>query len=69
MSYRNAWGYFRDLEKAAGFSLLERGPGGSPGSGTRLTRQGRLFLDRYRRFRASVDADVTRSFRQTFRSR
>ncbi len=66
MSYRNAWGYLRDLEKAAGFPLLQRGPGGSPGSGTRLTRQGRLFLDRYRRFRAAVDADVTRRFRRTF---
>jgi len=67
MSYRNAWGYLRDLEKAAGFPLLQRGPGGSPGSGTRLTRQGRQFLDRYRRFRAAVDTDVIRRFGQTFR--
>lgn len=69
MSYRNAWGYLRDLEEAAGFKLLERGPGGSPGSGTRLTPRGRQFLSRYRRFRAILDADVTRRFRQTFRSR
>ena len=41
MSYRNAWGYLRDLENAAGFPLLQRGPGGGPASGTRLTRQGR----------------------------
>jgi molybdate transport system regulatory protein len=69
MSCRNAWGYLRDLEKAAGFPLLQPGPGGSPGSGTRLTPQGRRFLDRYRRFRAAADADVTRRFRQTFRPR
>jgi molybdate transport system regulatory protein len=69
MSYRNAWGYLKALEKAAGFKLLERGPGGSPGSGTRLTRQGQQFLERYRRFQANVDVDVTRRFRQTFRSR
>ncbi len=69
MSYRNAWGYLRELEKAAGYPLLQRGPGGSPGSGTRLTPQGRRFLDRYRRFRSAVETDVTRRFRQTFRPR
>ena len=69
MSYRNAWGYLRDLEKAAGFKLLERGPGGGPRSGTRLTRRGRLFLDRYRRFRAAVDTDVARRFMDSFRRR
>src|SRR5262249_57610414 len=44
MSYRNAWGYLRDLERAAGFKFLERVPGGGPGSGMRLTRAGRRFL-------------------------
>jgi molybdate transport system regulatory protein len=69
MSYRNAWGYLRDLEKAAGFKLLERGPGGGPRSGTRLTRRGRQFLDRYRQFREAVDRDVSRRFTQRFGSR
>jgi molybdate transport system regulatory protein len=65
MSYRNAWGYLKELEEAAGFKLLDRGPGG-PRSGTRLTRRGRLFLDRYRRFRAAVDTDVARRFMDSF---
>ena len=34
MSYRAAWGYFRELERAAGVSLLERHPGGGPTGGT-----------------------------------
>ena len=38
MSYRNAWGYLRELEKAAGFKFVERAPGGNPRSGMRLTR-------------------------------
>ena len=34
MSYRGAWGYFQELERAAGFKLLERHPGGGPEGGT-----------------------------------
>jgi len=30
MSYRNAWGYLRDLETAAGFKFVERVPGAGP---------------------------------------
>src|SRR3989304_6152572 len=60
MSYRNAWGYLRELEQAAGFRILERGPGGGPASGTRLTRRGRQFLARYRRFREGVEKGATR---------
>ncbi len=65
MSYRNAWGYFRDLERAAGFAFLERGRGSR--GGTRLTPEGRAFLRRYRRFRAGLDAVVERHFARSFR--
>jgi molybdate transport system regulatory protein len=67
MSYRNAWGYLRELERAAGFKVLERGPGGGPGSGTRLTKRGRQFLDRYRRFRQAVERDIVRQFQRSFK--
>jgi molybdate transport system regulatory protein len=66
MSYRNAWGYLRELEKAAGFKLLERRPGGGPGSGMRLTKRGKQFLVGYWRFRRQVDAVVDRQFRRAF---
>ena len=66
MSYRNAWGYLRELEKAAGFRLLERQPGGSRASGTRLTPKGREFLDRYDRFERSLEESVARCFDRTF---
>ena len=69
MSYRNAWGYLRELEQAAGFKILERQPGGSPRSGMRLTKRGREFLSRYRQFRRDVDTGVARRFRQAFRQR
>jgi molybdate transport system regulatory protein len=69
MSYRNAWGYLRELEQAAGFRILEREPGGGPGSGTRLTTRGREFLARYWRFREAVEKGAGRQFKQTFRGR
>ncbi len=66
MSYRNVWGYLRDLEKGAGFKILERMVGGGPRSGTRLTEEGRRFLRRYRRFRRIVDASGKREFTRSF---
>jgi molybdate transport system regulatory protein len=67
MSYRNAWGYLRELEQAAGFKILERQPGGGPRSGMRLTKRGREFLVQYRRFRHEVDAGVARQFQRSFK--
>ncbi len=69
MSYRNAWGYFRELERAAGFAFLERERGRGPRGGTRLSAEGRDFLLRYRRFRAGLDAVVERHFARSFRRR
>jgi molybdate transport system regulatory protein len=64
MSYRNAWGYLRDLEQAAGFKLLERRTG--PGGGTHLTPQGRAFLKRYWHFRRGLEEVVDNHFRRCF---
>ena len=40
MSYRNAWGYLQELERAAGFKFFERTAGGGPASGMRSTVAG-----------------------------
>ena len=69
MSYRNAWGYLRELEEAAGFLFLERTPGGGPQGGTRLKAKGRRFLARYRRFRQGLDEVVTHHFERSYRPR
>jgi molybdate transport system regulatory protein len=63
MSYRAAWGYLRELERAAGFRFLARHPGRGR---TRLTVEGRRFLARYRRFRHSLDDVVTSRFSRSF---
>jgi molybdate transport system regulatory protein len=67
MSYRNAWGYLQQLERAAGFRFVERTAGGGPGAGMRLTAAGREFLARYRQFRSGVEAVAERNFARAFK--
>jgi molybdate transport system regulatory protein len=68
MSYRNAWGYLRELEEAAGFKFVERVTSNRGPAGMRLTAQGRRFLARYRKFRHGLDETVARRFERSFRS-
>jgi len=68
MSYRAAWGYFQELERAAGIPFLERHPGGGPAGGSRLTAEGKRFLARYRRFRRGLDARIAAHFTRSFRA-
>jgi molybdate transport system regulatory protein len=67
MSYRNAWGYLRELEHAAGFKFVERAAGGGPASGMRLTDAGKRFLRHYRTFRSALERSMKRHFDQSFR--
>ena len=67
MSYRNAWGYLRELEAAAGFKFVERAAGGGPSRGMRLTDAGKRFLRHYRTFRSALEASMKRHFDRTFK--
>jgi molybdate transport system regulatory protein len=69
MSYRNAWGYLQELQKAAGFKLVARAPEGTLRSGMRLTSNGREFLACYRAFQRSLDGAAARHFDRTFGGR
>jgi molybdate transport system regulatory protein len=69
MSYRAAWGYFRELERASGVKLLEQVPGAGPRGGTRLTAEGRALVARFRRFQAGIDTSARRGFARAFRER
>jgi molybdate transport system regulatory protein len=68
MSYRNAWGYLRDLESAAGFKFLERAPGRGPKGGMRLTPRGRQFVAQFWEFHRALDAASRRRFPRSFRT-
>jgi molybdate transport system regulatory protein len=67
MSYRNAWGYLRELEQAAGFKFVERVAGGGPESGMRLTDAGKGFLRRYRTFRSALEESMQHHFNRIFK--
>ena len=69
MSYRNAWGYLRELEKAAGFKFVERSAGGSPRQGMRLTAAAREFLACYGKFQRGLDEMARRQFERCFKDR
>lgn len=66
MSYRYAWGYLRELEQATGFKLLQRPAGRGPGAGTRLTAEGRRFVQRYQRFEGEMAEEAGRRFQRIF---
>ena len=66
MSYRSAWGYLGNLERAAGFKFVERVPGGGARGGMRLTTRARRFLERYREFHRRIDRVVQKEFHRTF---
>ena len=68
MSYRAAWGYLRELERAAGFEFLVRTPGG-PRAGTRLTPRARRFLAAYEAYHRRLAAFSGKAFRGAFRKR
>ncbi len=69
MSYRSAWGYLKELERAAGFKLLTSTPGGGPMGGTKLTKAGRKFLDQYWRFSGGSRAAIAQQFARSFKKK
>ena len=66
MSYRSAWGYLGELERAAGFKFVRRALGGGPHGGMRLTPAAKRFLARYRRFHDGLDRAVKSNFERAF---
>jgi molybdate transport system regulatory protein len=69
MSYRNAWGYLQELERAANFRFVERAPGGGPRSGMRLTAAGREFLACYQKFSRGLEEAARRQFERSFKGK
>lgn len=66
MSYRNAWGKIRKVEKRLGCKLIASTSGGAGGGRTELTSEGRRLVAQYAAFRADVDRAVRALFLQHF---
>ena len=55
MSYRNAWGVIRHIEKQLDIRMVESSRGGADGGRTRLTYEARKMIDEYDSARERVD--------------
>ena len=50
LSYSKAWKMVNTMERELGCEVIDRKPGGTGGGESVLTKEGELFLDRYRRW-------------------
>ena len=66
MAYSKAWAIIRRAERELGFALLNTTTGGKEGGGASLTEEGRVFLERYDRFCALVNAHAREDFAAVF---
>ncbi len=55
MSYRNAWGKIEKTEARLDTRLVERTVGGSHGGGSRLTPQGRAWIEAFDNLHRDLD--------------
>jgi molybdate transport system regulatory protein len=62
ISYRLAWGHVRKLEERLGIKVIEPKTGGKGGGGTKLTKEGKKFLDKFESLRKDVDKYVETKF-------
>jgi molybdate transport system regulatory protein len=66
MSYSKAWKMIHAAERKLGFALPTKSVGGIKGGGSRLTEQGRSFMERYDAFVAESRAAVQHCFDRYF---
>ncbi len=66
LSYRRAWGKLKEIETNLGVRLVESAAGGAGGGGSRLTADGRRYVDMYDRFHAAAEQAVRAEFRKSF---
>lgn len=69
MSYSKAWKMVRTMERELGFPALERQAGGTGGGFSRLTSQGRAFLERYSAFCRETRQAADSLFAQYFETK
>ncbi len=67
MAYSKASHIVHHAEEELGFALIEGHTGGTAGGGSRLTKEGRHFLECYEAYRDEVSAASEKMFRTHFR--
>lgn len=65
MSYRAAWGKLKATEERLGLELINKKAGGT-NSGTILTEEGRIFMEKYKHFKQECNDTVDQIFNKHF---
>ena len=66
IAHSKAWEMINRLEQHLGYSVVERQRGGRSGGSTRLTPQGREFLEAYQEFEEAVHRYAQNEFQKRF---
>ena len=66
MAYTKALKLIKNAEEALGFSLIDRATGGRDGGGSRLTGEGKEWLERYERYREACIQANSRLYLECF---
>ena len=66
MSYSKGWKMLKIAEAQLGIQFLERQTGGSKGGFSVLTPEGKVFLEKFRRMEAAVQAAAEAAFEKIF---
>lgn len=66
MAASKAWKILRRAEADLGFPLVESVSGGKTGGYSKLTKEGKEFLERYQMFRKEIDQAAEESFMKYF---
>lgn len=66
MAYTKALKLIKNAEAALGFSLITRATGGKDGGGSRLTAEGKEWLQRYERYRDACIRSNRRLYLECF---
>ena len=66
ISYRKAWGYPKKAQDALNVALVEKQRGGNRGGRTVLTKEGKMLVKAYSKFRTDVEKALGKSYEKRF---
>jgi len=64
LTYRRTWGDLKKIESMLGFPLLDKSRGGREGGMSKLSEQGKLLVEAFDAFHASVDPAMQNALSQ-----
>lgn len=66
IAYSKAWKILKESENALGYELVEGKRGGIAGGGSKLSKNGKEILEKYREFEQRINDEAKRIFNDIF---